>query len=327
MKRRQFITLVGGAAATWPLAAHAQQRGVPMVGFLSSRSSGDSVELVSAFRQGLSEEGFAIDKDAAMEFRWADGNYRLLPSLATELVNRSPDVIVAGGGLITAKAAKSATSTTPIVFVGGGDPVEAGIVASLSHPGGNVTGVTVVASLLGAKRIELLNELVPKAHAFAMLVNPGATTTGAEIADVQAAARVLGQELHIVNASAESDFEPAFETIAKLQVAGLFVGADPFLNSRAEQLVALVARLAIPAIYPFREFAVAGGLTSYGTNARNAYRLIGGYAGKILKGTKPADLPVQQASTFEFVINLKTAKALGIGIPQTLLATADEVIE
>jgi ABC-type uncharacterized transport system substrate-binding protein len=242
-------------------------------------------------------------------------------------VHRPAGVIVAGGGLIAAKAAKSATATTPIVFVGGGDPVEAGIVASLSHPGGNVTGVSVMVSLLGAKRIELLNELVPKARAFAMLVNPNATTTAAEVADVQAAARVLKQDIRIVNASAEGDFEPAFEAIAKLPVSGLFVGADPFFNSQAEQLVALAARIAIPAIYPFREFAVAGGLASYGTNARNAYRLMGEYAGKILKGTKPADLPVQQASTFEFVINLKTAKALGLTVPPTLLARADEVIE
>ena len=300
---------------------------MPMIGFLSSRSSEDSVEFVSAFRQGLGEEGFVIDKNVAIEFRWANGDYRLLPGLATELVHRSANVIVAGGGLIAAKAAKSATGTTPIVFVGGGDPVETGIVASLSHPGGNVTGVSVMASLLGAKRIELLDELVPKARAFAMLVNPAATTTAGEVADVQTAARVLKQEIHILNASAESEFEPAFEAMAKLQVAGLFIGADPFFNSRAEQLVALAGRFAIPAIYPFREFAVAGGLVSYGTNARNAYRVIGGYAGKILKGTKPADLPVQQASTFEFVINLKTARALGLTVPPSLLATADEVIE
>jgi ABC-type uncharacterized transport system substrate-binding protein len=327
MRRRDFTRALGGAAAAWSLSARAQQLEMPIIGFLSSRSSRDSTELVSAFRQGLSEEGFAIDKDVTMEFRWANGDYRLLPGLATELVHRPAGVIVAGGGLIAAKAAKSATATTPIVFVGGGDPVEAGIVASLSHPGGNVTGVSVMVSLLGAKRIELLNELVPKARAFAMLVNPNATTTAAEVADVQAAARVLKQDIRIVNASAEGDFEPAFEAIAKLPVSGLFVGADPFFNSQAEQLVALAARIAIPAIYPFREFAVAGGLASYGTNARNAYRLMGEYAGKILKGTKPADLPVQQASTFEFVINLKTAKALGLTVPPTLLARADEVIE
>lgn len=326
MRRREFIISLG-AATVRPLTASAQQAGMPMIGFLSSRSSGDSVELVSAFRQGLSEEGFTIDKNAAMEFRWADGDYRLLAGLATELVHRSADVIVAGGGLITAKAAKSATATIPIVFVGGGDPVDAGIVASLSHPGGNITGATVVTALLGAKRIELLNKLVPKARAFAMLVNPAATTTAAEVADVEAAARVLKQEVHIVNASAESEFELAFETIAQLQVAGLLVGADPFLNASAERLVALAKRLAIPAMYPLREFAVAGGLTSYGTNSKNAYRVIGGYVGKILKGTKPADLPVQQASTFEFVINLKTANALGLTVPPSLLATADEVIE
>lgn len=326
MRRREFIISLG-AATVRPLAASAQQPGMPMIGFFSSRSSGDSVEFVSAFRQGLSEEGFTIDKNAAMEFQWADGDYRLLAGLATELVHRSVDVIVAGGGLIAAKAAKSATATIPIVFVGGGDPIDAGIVASLSHPGGNVTGVTVVTALLGAKRIELLNKLVPKARALAMLVNPAATTTAAEVADVEAAARVLKQEVHIVNASAESEFELAFETIEKLQVAGLLVGADPFLDARAERLVALATRLAIPAMYPFREFAVAGGLTSYGTNARNGYRVIGGYVGKILKGTKPADLPVQQASTFEFVINLKTANALGLTVPPSLLAIADEVIE
>jgi putative ABC transport system substrate-binding protein len=326
MRRREFIGALASAAA-WPFAAFGQQSAMPVIGFLSSRSEEDSVYLVSAFRQGLNSEGFAEDRNMALEFRWANGDYHRLAALAHELSNRSVNVIVAAGGLVSAKAAKGATLTIPIVFVGGGDPVQDGLIVSLSHPGGNITGVSVVTSMLGSKRIELLTELAPKSRIFGMLVNPNATTTAAEVADVQAAASLLSREIHIVNAIAESDFVPAFTAMAKLPVDAIIIGADPFLNSRADQLVALAARFAIPAIYPLREFAVAGGLASYGTNASLGYRLVGEYTGKILKGTKPADLPVQQSTTFEFVINLKTAKALGIAVPPTLLALADEVIE
>ena len=324
--RRQFISALGSAVA-WPFAARAQQPAMPVIGFLSSRSPGDSVDLVSAFRQGLNDEGVAEGRNVAIEFRWADGHYDQLAALSAELAIRSVNVIVAAGGLVSAKAAKAATTTIPVVCLGGGDPVENGLVESLNQPGGNITGVSVMTSLLGSKRIELLSELVPKARTVAMLVNPNATTTAAEIADVQAAARALNRDIHVVNASAESEFEAAFATMARLPAGAIIVGADPFFNGRRDQLVALASRFAIPAIYPLREFAVAGGLASYGTNVNSGYRLTGQYTAKILKGTKPSDLPVQQSTTFNFVINLKTAKALGLTVPPNLIAIADEVIE
>ena len=259
---------------------------MPVVGFLSSRSPGDSIDLVSAFRQGLNDEGFAEERNVAIEFRWANGHYDQLAALSAELAIRSVNVIIAAGGLVSGKAAKAATSTIPIVFVGGGDPVEDGLVESLSHPGGNITGVSVITSLLGGKRIELLSELVPNARIVAMLVNPNATTTAAETADVQAAARALNRDIHVVNASAESEFEAAFANMASLPAGAIIVGADPFFNGRRDQLVALAARFAIPAIYPFREFAVAGGLTSYGTNVNSGYRLAGQYTAKISQGNE-----------------------------------------
>jgi putative ABC transport system substrate-binding protein len=325
--RRQFIAALGGAAAAWPLAARAQQSAMPVIGFLSSRSPEDSVDLVSAFRQGLDDEGFAEERNIAIEFRWAHGHYDQLAALSAELAMRPVNLIFAAGGLVSAKAAKAATSTIPVVFVGGGDPVKDGLVESLSHPGGNITGVSVITSLLGGKRIELLSELVPKARIVAMLANPNATTTAAEIADVQAAAGALNRDIHVVNASTESELETAFANMARLPAGAIIVGADPFFNARRNQLVALANRFAIPAIYPLREFAAAGGLASYGTNVYSGYRLAGQYATKILKGTKPSDLPVQQSTTFNFVINLKTAKALGLTVPPNLIAVADEVIE
>jgi putative ABC transport system substrate-binding protein len=324
--RRQFISGLGGAVA-WPFAVQAQQPAMPVIGFLSSRSPGDSIDLVSSFRQGLNDEGVAEERNVAIEFRWANGHYDQLAALSAELAMRSVNVIVAAGGLVSAKAAKAATPTIPVVFVGGGDPVEDGLVESLSHPGGNITGVSVITSLLGGKRIELLSELVPKARIVAMLVNPNATTTAAEIADVQAAARSLNRDIHVINASTESEFAAAFANLAKMPAGAIIVGADPFFNGRRDQLVALVTRFAIPAIYSLREFAVAGGLASYGTNVNSGYRLAGQYAAKILKGTKPSDLPVQQSTTISFVINLKTAKALGLTVPPNLIAIADEVIE
>src|SRR6266481_6019188 len=327
MRRRKFVALLGGVVAAWPFAARAQQKAMPVIGVLSTGSPSVSSGLFMAFRQGLSEAGYVEGQNLAIEYRWAEGNYDRLPALAADLVGRKVDLIMASSPP-SALAAKSATSTIPIVIRGGGDPVGGGLIASLARPGGNLTGVSFVPNELTAKRLELLSELVPQAGAIALLVNP---TSGANtervIRDVQEAARTKGLQLHVLKASSESEIDTAFASLVQLHAGALVVGADPFLSGRREQLVALASRRAVPSIYAWREFAASGGLISYGPSLTSAFRLVGHYAGKVLKGAKPADLPVQQPTTFELVINLKTAKALGLTVPQSMLARADEVIE
>jgi putative ABC transport system substrate-binding protein len=327
MKRRELIMLVAGAAVAWPFAARAQQPAMPVIGFLNSLPPEPAAHLVVAFRQGLGEIGYTEGGNVAIEFRWADGQYDRLPPIAADLVSRRVAVIVAGGGEPAALAAKAATSTIPIVFAIGGDPVKVGLVASLNRPGANVTGVTLLTNSLEAKRLGLLRELVPKATTLAMLVNPTFTTAETQVRDAQEAVRTFGLRLHVLNASNELDFEGAFASLAQLRADALLVSSDAFLNSRRAQIVARVARQAVPAIYEWREFAAAGGLMSYGTNLADTYRQVGLYTGRVLKGAKPADIPVQQSTKFELVINLKTAKALGLHVPDNVLSLADEVIE
>jgi putative ABC transport system substrate-binding protein len=323
MRRRKFVALLGGVVAAWPFAARAQ-KAMPVVGFLSSGTT--SSHLLAAFRQGLSEAGYVEGQNLTIEYRWAEDHYDRLPALAADLVGRKVDLIVASNPP-AALAAKSVTSTIPIVFRGGGDPVSYGLVASLARPGGNLTGVSFVGNDFLAKRLELLSELVPRAGAIALLVNPSATITDRVIADAQDAARTKKVQLHVLKASTESEIDAAFASLVQLQAGALVVAADPFLSNRREQIVAMASRSAVPAIYAWREFAAAGGLISYGASLTTAYRMVGQYAGKVLRGAKPADLPVQQPTTYELIINLKTAKALGLTVPQSMLINADEVIE
>jgi putative ABC transport system substrate-binding protein len=326
MRRREFITLVGGAAAAWPLAVQAQQPAMPVIGYLSPRVEGADLHLVAAFRQGLKDSGYVEGQSVAIEYRFAGGQYDRLPSMAADLVRRQVTVIAAVGGP-SAPAAKAATTTIPIVFLMATDPVEMGLVASLNRPGGNITGVVSLNVEMAPKRLELLREMVPAATTMALLVNPTNHTAVALSRDVQAAARVLGIKLHVLHASTEADFDRAFAALAQQRAGALIIGTDVFFNSRGQQLGALALRHRVPAIYQYRDFVTAGGLASYGANLPELFRQVGAYAGRILKGDKPAELPVQQTTKAELIINLDTAKALGVTVPLVLLGRADEVIE
>jgi putative ABC transport system substrate-binding protein len=326
MNRRAVITLLGGAAAHWPPAARAQQPAIPVIGVLSGRSLGDSEEFVAAFGQGLNEVGLFEHRNVAIEYRWAENHVDRLPALATELVRRQVAVILAVGGVPPAQAAKAATSTTPIVFIIGGDPVKLGLVASLNRPDGNVTGVTILSGALTAKRLELLRELRPQASV-ACLVNPSSPEAETQLTDIREAARATGKDLRLLNVGNDQDLDAAFASLAREQIGGLLVANDALFVGRRKKIVALAARDAIPAMYFLREFAAVGGLMSYGNSLADSYHRAGGYIGRILRGAKPADLPVEQAVKIELVLNLKTAKTLGLTFPLTLLGRADEVIE
>ena len=325
MNRRELMLLLGGAM-TPARPLHAQQKAMPVIGYLASATPGPYAPYVAAFRQGLSETGYIEGQNVAIEYRWAEGQFDRLPALAADLVGGKVDVIATSGGDFSAFAAKNATSLIPIVFLGGGDPVEEGLVASLAEPGGNLTGVTLVTVELWGKRVELIFELVPQARVIAQLVNSNFPGAERDIEAVREAARAKRLQLRILKAGSESEIDAAFASLNELQADALLVGAPSFLGRR-EQIVALAARHKVPTIYDWREYVAAGGLISYGTSLTDTYRNVGTYVGKILKGAKPADLPVQQPTTFELVINLKTAKALGLTIPTLILARADEVIE
>jgi putative tryptophan/tyrosine transport system substrate-binding protein len=325
MRRREFISLLGGAAVTRPLAARAQQPVIPVVGLLNSGTSTANARNVGALRRGLEQAGFTEGQNVALELRWAENQFDRLPTLAADLIHRPAAVIV--GNTLAALKAKAATTSIPIVFTTGSDPVRDGLVASLNRPGGNVTGVVFITGTLGPKRLELLRQLMPTSAAIAMLVNPNTSETEAERKEVQVAALAIGQQLVVLDIAGIGDIETAFATFAQRGVRALLVGTGTFLFNNRERIVALAARDGIPTMYSAREAVVAGGLMSYGSNISDAYRQAGIYVGRILKGEKPADLPVMQSTKFEFLINLKTAKTLGVTIPDKLLAIADEVIE
>jgi putative ABC transport system substrate-binding protein len=325
VKRREFITLLGGAAAAWPIMARAQRPEIPVVAFLNGGSPDGYAPMVAAFHQGLKDTGYVEAQSVRIEYRWADGQYGRLPAMAADLVHRQVAVIVTNSpGML---AAKAATTTIPIVFTTSGDPVELGFVASLARPGRNITGVTQLNVEVAPKRLELMHELVPTATIMAVLVNPAYPSAEIQSRGMQAAAHTLGVQLHILRASNERDIDDAFATLAQLRAGAFVISSDPFFNSRAEQFAALALRHAVPTIFQYREFAAAGGLMSYGGSIIDSYRQAGVYTGRILKGEKPADLPVQQSTKVELIINLKTAKALGLEVPRTLIARADEVIE
>jgi len=327
MRRREFFMFLGGAAAVWPLAARAQQSALPLAGFINAASAQSYAPQLAAFLNGLDEIGYVDGRNVTIEYRWAEGHNDRLPSMAADLVRRQVTVIAATT-TTAALAAKTATTTIPIVFSIGGDPIQLGLVAKLSRPGGNVTGVTQTTTELVQKRLQLLHEMLPAASIVALLVNPADRDIAeVSIKEAQSAARALGLELHILNASTERDFDGVFAKLIQLRVGGLVVAGGAFLSSRSEQLGALALYQGVPAIYRGREFVVAGGLLSYGASITDAYRLAGNYTGRVLKGEKPADLPVQQATKVEFYINLKTAKALGLNVPAAMQARVDEMIE
>jgi putative ABC transport system substrate-binding protein len=327
MRRREFITLLGGAAAAWPLAARAQQPATRVIGVLGSPSAAEWVHLVAAFQQGLKETGYVEGQNVAVEYRWADGRYDRLPGLAVELVRQQVSVIFAAGTAAPALAAKTATATIPIVFANGIDPVQFGLVASLNRPGGNITGVSFLTGDLGEKRLGLVRDLAPDIAVGAVLVNPNNPNAESNVRDAREAARLLALQLHVLNASTAQDIDTVFASLVQRRIGVLLVSPDAFFLSQRHQFAELAARYAVPTMYNAREYVAGGGLMSYGTSIADAYRRAGVYTGKILKGAKPADLPVEQSTRFEFVINLKTAKALGLVVPPTLLALADEVIE
>jgi putative ABC transport system substrate-binding protein len=325
MKRREFITLLGGAV--WPRAARAQQPPMPVIGFLSSRSPGESADVVAAFRKGLHQMGFVEGQNAVIAFRWAEGHYEQLSALASDLVDLRVAILFAPGGSPTALAAKGATSTIPIVFLAGGDPIRLGLVSSLNQPGGNITGISNVATELVGKSLGLLKQTVPAAEAIAYLVNPSNPVAKTYFNEARAAANALGIQLHALNASTTADLDQVFVTLAKLRIGGLVVMADAFLDSHRDRLVELSAQYRVAGCYGWREYVLAGGLMSYGTNLADSYRQAGIYTGRILRGESPTSLPIMQPTKFEFVLNLKTAKALGLTIPPGILSIADEVIE
>jgi len=327
MRRREVITLLGGAAVAWPLPLSAQQPTLPVIGFLSSRSLDVDAPLVAAFHRGLAEAGFAEGRNVTVEYRWAQGQYDRLPTLAAELVGKPVSVLVSTGGTVSALAAKASTRTIPVVFTTADDPVKVGLVDSLNRPGGNVTGITTSFIETASKRIGLLRELLPKASTVAFVVNPTSPAATTESSEVRAAARAIGLHIELLSASNADEIDTAFEALSKMQVDALLIAVDPFFFSRAVQLVILTARQGIPCLYFRREFALAGGLMSYGSNFVEFFSVVGVYAGRVLKGANPADLPVQQPTKFELVINLRTAKALGLRVPDKLLVAADEVIE
>lgn len=326
MKRREFITLVGGGAAAWSLAAQAQKAAIPTIGYLGTESANAAPDRVREFLQGLQESGYIEGRNVGIEYRWADGHNERLPALAADLVQRQVALITANGA--AALAAKAATDTIPIVFYTGGDPVQIGLVPSLNRPGGNITGVTDLNVGVGSKRLELLRELVPSATIVGLLVNPANRTRAETVTrELEAPAQALQLKLQVLNASSDRELDAAFESLTQLRLGGLVVGPDAFFASRSKRLGELAARHAVPAIFAYREFAASGGLLSYGANSTELYRQVGTYSGRILKGEKPADLPVYQSTKVEMILNLKTAKALGINVPNTLVGRADEVIE
>jgi putative tryptophan/tyrosine transport system substrate-binding protein len=327
MQRREFIALVGGAAAAWPLVAHAQQSAMPVVGFLGPESPALFADRLPAFLQALSEGGFVEGRNIAIEYRWAEGQNDRLPPLVADLVRRQVAVIVAPGSTPAVFAAKAVTTTIPIVFFVGSDPVRGGLVASLNRPGGNVTGVTTLNVEVVPKRLEFLHQLVPRATSFALLLNPTNPAAEAEARDLQAAARKLGLQLHVMHASSERDFDSVFTALAKQRIEALVIGTDALFNTRGTQLALLTSRHAMPTIHAWRAFAETGGLISFGSSISGGYRQVGAYTSRILKGEKPADLPVEQVTKIELILNLKTAKALGLDVPPALLIRADEVIE
>ncbi|MGA8158019.1 MAG: ABC transporter substrate-binding protein [Rhodoplanes sp.] len=327
MRRRAFIKIIGGMAVGWPLMASAQLQGMPVLGFMSARSPEESKYVLAAFHKGLEEGGFVDGRNVRIEYRWGRGNYSRMPAIAAELVNLRVNVLTATGGDASARAAKAATSAIPILFVIGGDPIEAGLVKSFNHPGGNATGFVIFSGDMEAKRLDLLRDIVPGVSVFGVLVNPNFQPAVRQLRDIEAVAPRIGRRIFIAKATTDTELDDAFAALVRERVGALAVASDPFFDTRRARIIAFAAKHKLPAIYQFRSYAVDGGLISYGPSITDAYQQVGIYSGRVLKGAKPADLPVLQPTKFDFVINLKTAKALGLTVPPMLLALADEVIE